>query len=262
MCYYCHTCGHSPNAPDHRSFRCRNPNNTFSIYHAPTRQGSKTPTRQGSKTPTKRRPRHIDPETKKQYTGAGVLMTMMVGNKYCIVAVYDKSRETYMLPGGFINPKNTLRCDALFITAGQEMYEESACVVNLTNKSGLANIPHTDMKEYRLFLFQLPRTATLVRDYYNNLSIINSSSRYSRAFRETNEMVLIPLDQFDAMSRGDAKCITIDNKCVTMGARDAEGIRQFKRNRDFTGLTSHQTRVEREIHPNGIITYNVTLHQR
>ena len=100
------------------------------------------------------------------------------------------------MPGGRCEITHT----RLQKVASEELFQESACTIEISEQE-FSNTLYYDLKgsgggkpgKRRTYLVYIPYTADIETNYKNNLIKIKSNERIYQSYRETNEMVFIPL---------------------------------------------------------------------
>lgn len=137
-----------------------------------------------------------------KYQAVDIFILTKRANKICIILFVPidsktkKPRDIVNMPGG--------RCEithpSLQAVASQELFEESACTIEISEQE-FTNTLHYDLEGSgggasgmrRTYLVYIPYTAEIETFYKENLEKITENRNIDKSYRETNEMVFIPL---------------------------------------------------------------------
>jgi hypothetical protein len=154
-------------------------------------------------------------ENGRNYTGAGVLIIedyyMKNGNmENCIILVRNKASGLYVDFGGVYELKD----DSLKETAQHELREESRNLFNLSkdNFVDYVDIPADKNNYYRSYILKINGIS---RKYFRkNMKIIDNSESSKRYWKETDDIVHVPIKNIDFYKL---------NKRGTIIVKDIEG---------------------------------------
>ena len=145
------------------------------------------------------------------YQGADIFILTKRANKICIILFVpidpetNKPRDIVNMPGGRCETKHK----TLQAVASEELFQESACTIKISEQEftdtlyyNLAGSDGGASGMRRTYLVYIPDTANIETNYKNNLEKIRSNSKIHHSYRETNEMVFIPLQTIIASLKG------------------------------------------------------------
>jgi hypothetical protein len=130
----------------------------------------------------------IDPTSKKQYTGAGVMLLEMHNGQPTVILFKTKRKNQtiYEDLGGTIDHDDLASYDPLKSTAIREAFEESRGLINISDPNHIKK--YVDVPFYNKFFRSYPigvQYDKLFVDYYYNKNVIDKHDHIVKTMKET-----------------------------------------------------------------------------